>query len=123
MIVGYGTDLVSVERIRRLIENEAFLKRVYTPAEREYCAEHADAASSYAACFAVKEAVSKALGTGIGAHCGMRDVELGHRENGAPFLTLSGAAHNTAEKMGIRRWHVSLSHENGMAMAGVIAES
>lgn len=122
MIIGYGTDLVSVERINRMIENEAFLERVYTPAEREYCSAHANAVYSYAACFAVKEAVAKALGTGIGAHCALRDVELRHHENGAPFLNVSGVAHDTAEKLGIRRWLVSLSHEGGMAMAGVIAE-
>lgn len=123
MIIGYGTDLVSAERISHLIENEAFLRRVYTPAEREYCAAHADAASSYAACFAVKEAVSKVLGTGIGAHCALRDIELLHRENGAPFLNVSGVAKDTAEKMGICRWYVSISHECGMAIAGVIGES
>lgn len=123
MIIGYGTDLVSAERISRLIESEAFLRRVYTPAEREYCAAHADAVSSYAACFAVKEAVSKVLGTGIGTHCGLHDVELLHCENGAPFLNVSGAARDTAEKMGICRWHVSVSHECDMAVAGVIGES
>ncbi len=122
MIVGHGIDLVSIERIQRLVVREAFLSRVYTPAEREYCTSRSDSVSSFAACFAAKEAVSKALGVGIGARCALKDVELLHDENGSPVLRISGAALRTASETGASRWHLSITHDERLAIASVIIE-
>ncbi len=122
MIVGHGIDVVEIARMRRLIEKESFLRKVFTDREREYCAPRADAAASYAARYAAKEAVAKALGTGIGAQCSLLDVEVTSGTHGEPALRLWGSAGETAAQKGVARWHVSLSHDAGAAMASVIAE-
>lgn len=122
MIVGHGIDLVEIARMRRLVENEAFLRKVFTEKERAYCSARSEAASSFAVRYAAKEAVAKALGTGIGAHCALQDVEVAIGERGEPVLLLSGNARRTADQKGIARWHANLSHDGGIAMASVIAE-
>lgn len=122
MILGHGIDLVDIARMCRLVEKEAFIRKVFTEKERAYCSARADAASSYAARYAAKEAVAKALGTGIGAQCALLDVEVAVGEQGEPVLLLSGNARRTADQKGVARWHASLSHDGGIAMASVIAE-
>lgn len=122
MIVGHGIDLVEIARMRRLVENDHFIRKVFTERERAYCSARADAASSYAVRYAAKEAVAKALGAGIGAHCALLDVEVAVGEQGEPVLLLSGNARRTADQMGIARWHASLSHDGGIAMASVMGE-
>lgn len=123
MIVGLGTDIVEVERIRRLVRSEAFLRKVFTEGERRYCDGKADPALSYAARFAAKEAVAKALGTGFGEHCALLDVEVVLSESGVPGVALSGAAAGRAHVMGIADWLLSLSHTDGMAIATALAQS
>lgn len=122
MIVGLGIDLVEIARMRRLVESEAFLRKVFTEKERAYCAARAESASSFAVRYAAKEAVAKALGTGIGVHCALLDVEVAIGERGEPVLLLSGNARRTADQKGIARWHASMTHDGGIAMASVIAE-
>lgn len=123
MIVGLGTDIVEVERIRRLVRSEAFLKKVFTEGERSYCDGTSDSALSYAARFAAKEAVAKALGTGFGEHCALLDVEVVRSGRGVPGVVLSGAAAERARIMGIEDWLLSLSHTDGMAVATVLAQA
>lgn len=123
MIVGLGSDIVEVERIRRLVRSEAFLNKVYTEGERLYCDSTADPALSYAARFAAKEAVSKALGTGFGEHCALLDVEVVRNGQGAPGVVLRGAAAELACSMGITDWLLSLSHTDGMALATALAQA
>ena len=123
MIVGLGSDIVEVERIRRLVRSEAFLNKVYTDGERRYCDGTADPALSYAARFAAKEAVSKALGTGFGEYCALLDVEVVRNEHGAPGVVLSGSAAELAHAMGVTDWLLSLSHTDGMALATALAQS
>ncbi len=123
MIVGLGTDIVEVERIRRLVRSEAFLQKVFTAGERRYCDGTSDPARSYAARFAAKEAVAKALGTGFGGHCALLDVEVVRSESGKPGVMLSGAAAERARALGIADWLLSLSHTDGMAVATVLAQS
>jgi len=85
-IFGIGIDVVEVGRIRSSMEEfgEAFAKRIFTPAEREYCESQKRPALHYAARFAAKEAVAKAFGTGIGKDLGWLDMEVVRRDSGEP---------------------------------------
>lgn len=123
-VIGIGIDLVDLDRVRALCENgnRAFAERICTPSEIEYCYRHADPAPALAARFAAKEAVAKALGTGIGAHCSFHDIEVCPLSTGAPTLALSGAAARTAASLGIVCWMVSLTHSRQSAAAVVVAQ-
>jgi holo-[acyl-carrier protein] synthase len=125
MIIGIGLDIVETERHARAQDAEhgpRFEERVFTPAEREECAARVDRAAAYAARFAAKEACLKALGTGWAQGLAFRQVEVVRGAAGEPHLRLSGAAEERARRMGVRRVHVSLSHERGMAAAMVLLE-
>ena len=111
-IRGVGLDMCGIERMEKLMDNEAFLKRVFTPGELEYVQNRGKmASSSLAAIWAAKEAVFKAMGTGI--FTSMQDVEIGHLESGQPVCTLHGKALERAQGS---MW-ISLTHENNMAAA------
>lgn len=122
-IFGIGIDVVEVERIASAIERhgEPFLARLFTPDEREYCEAHRTPAPHYAARFAAKEAVSKALGTGIGANAGLLEMEVIRQTSGAPAIRLSGAAGAFAREQGIIEIQISLSHTALYAAANAIA--
>ena len=124
MIVGVGIDLEEVERVRKSIERhgERFLQRVYTSGERAYAEAAANRYERYTARFAAKEAAMKALGTGWDHGVGWSDVEIVNDEAGRPHLELHGRAKEAAEAQGATRFHVSLSHTRGMAVAQVILE-
>lgn len=119
MTVLPGIDLVENARISRAIERqgEAFLKRVFTDAERAYCETHGRSAASFAARWAAKEAVAKALGTGIGADASLVEIEVVRMENGQPLIQLHGTAAATAARMGVREVRVSLTHTEHYAAA------
>ncbi len=114
-----GVDLVSVPRFARALERhgERLLARVFTPAEVALCAGQV---ASLAARFAAKEAVVKALGTGIGP-VGWREVEVLRDALGAPMLRLHGRAAQRAAALGLTEWTLSLSHTREMAVACVVA--
>ncbi len=122
-IFGIGIDVVEVARIASAIERhgETFLMKIFTPAEREYCETRKTPAMHYAARFAAKEAVSKALGTGIGRNAGLRDLEILNDPAGAPKLHLSGAAGIFAKEHGITDIQISLTHAREYAAANAIA--
>jgi holo-[acyl-carrier protein] synthase len=122
MIVGVGLDVVPVERFAlALRRTPSMLERLFTPAERTNQHGEARAPESLAARFAAKEALVKALGeAGVGE---WTDVEVGTDPAGRPVLTVSGAVAEHAAARGIAHWHVSLSHDGGIASAVVIAES
>jgi holo-[acyl-carrier protein] synthase len=124
-VVGLGIDIVEVARIRASLERhgERFHRKVFTSVEAEYCAQMRDPAPYFAVRFAAKEAVSKALGTGIGAQCGWLDIEVRRKATGEPFIVLHGAAAETARRFGIARVLVSLSHTENYAAAQAIAVS
>lgn len=124
MVLGLGTDLIETSRIEESIERfgERFLNRVYTAGEIAYCSRKKNAAESFAARFAAKEAGAKALGTGISRGVSWRELEIGHAPGGRPTLRLSGRAEEIARGLGITRLNVSLTHSREMAMAVVIAE-
>ena len=116
MILGVGVDLVETARFLR--PSKAFLQRVFTPAERAYAGKHADPAERLAARFAAKEAVMKALGTGWAKGISWKDIEtVGTR------LRVRGKTAKIAKSLGIARWHLSISHSGGFAVAVVVAES
>ncbi len=124
MILGIGIDIVEIRRIRLVLERQAdrFSKRVFTPAEQEYCKAHRDPAPHYAVRFAAKEATFKALGTGWARGVSWVDVEILRPGQSAPVLTLSGEAQRHALRLGIREAHVTLSHSDEAAVAMVILE-
>ena len=123
MIVGIGTDLAEIARIRGLLaKTEKFKERNFTSAEREAGDLRKDAAPYYAGRWAAKEACAKALGCGIGAECALTDEEITNDANNAPRLTLPGAAAKRAAKLGVNACHVSITHEQEYAAAFVILE-
>ncbi len=126
-IVGVGVDAVDVARFRRVLERRpSFSARCFTGSERADAGASADLAQSLAARFAAKEAVMKALGTGIGGFA-LTDVEVcrtagkGATRN-APYLRLHGAAAELAGARGAGALHLSLTHTDGVAIAFVVAE-
>jgi len=119
---GIGVDAVDVERFRRVIERRpGLLRRLFTESERAYAGRSRDPGPRLAARFAAKEAVLKALGVGVGA-ARFRDVEVVRTEGGRPVLRLSGRAASLAADRGVRRWHVSMTHTDALAVASVVAE-
>ncbi|MGH9583198.1 MAG: holo-ACP synthase, partial [Bryobacteraceae bacterium] len=124
MIVGIGTDLAEVARIRKSVEQfrERFLNRVYTDAERTYSFSKADFAERLAARFAAKEAGMKAIGTGWRRGVTWRDFEVINDTSGKPSLRLSGAARQIADGLGTSRISLSLTHTRETAFAVVILE-
>lgn len=114
--------MIEIARIRRAIEkNPRFAERVYTEQERRYCQRKANPWQSYAARFAAKEAVSKALGTGIGP-VGLTEIEILNAPGGQPQVALHGKAKIIAEERHITRVHIGLSHSELYAIATAVLE-
>jgi holo-[acyl-carrier protein] synthase len=121
-VIGLGIDMVDIGRFRLLLSRRPeAAERIFTAAERSFLADRADPVPGLAARFAAKEATMKALGTGLG---GVRfaDVEVVGGGSGPPRLEVKGLAAGRAEALGIRFWHVSLSHTDSVAAAVVVAE-
>ena len=119
MPLATGADLVAVERVAAAIDRhgDRFLRRVYTAEELAACGGRVE---SLAARWAAKEAVAKALGTGIG-DVGWREIEVLHDDCRCPCLRLHGAAAELATARGLTQWSISLAHDGGMALAFVVA--
>ena len=124
MIVGSGIDLTEIARIQRAIERygSRFVNRVYTPAEQAYCLRKRNAAESFAARFAAKEAGAKALGTGISYGVNWLEIEVGREPSGRPTLLFHGRAAQMAARLGATRAALSITHTNELAMASVVLE-
>ena len=123
MILGIGTDIVDIARIESAMNEygESFARRIFTPVEQSYCESYAHGKMGhYAARFAVKEAFSKAIGTGIAKGFAFKDIGVVNEKGGKPIIVLSGAM---LEKWGAYMIHVSISHTDTVAMAIVIIES
>jgi len=116
MVVGVGTDIIEVDRIRRAIDRwgQRFLGRVYTSGEIQYCKAHRRPELSFAARFAAKEAVMKALGRGPGGGVGWKSIEVVNRPSGAPVIRTSPALRPL---LGKRSVLISLTHTRRQAMA------
>jgi holo-[acyl-carrier protein] synthase len=122
VIVGVGIDVVPVERFAEALERTPELaERLFTDAERVTDSGAARSAESLAARFAAKEALAKALGAGGGM--AWTDAEVFTDARGAPTVTVRGTVAERAAALGVTRWHVSMSHDGGIAAATVIAES
>ena len=123
--IGYLLKDVSsarlVEAVHAAARGESFLQRWFTTEEIAYCRSKAQPALHLAARLAAKEAVAKALG----APAGMRwhDCEIVSDPDGRPWLTVSGTVAAVATERGVNRWHLSLSHDGGIASAMVVAET
>jgi holo-[acyl-carrier protein] synthase len=115
VIVGIGLDVASLDRFAESLERTPNLKdRLFTEAER------GATLPTLAGTFAAKEAVAKALGAPPGLE--WQDVEVRHDDLGRPFLEVRGTVADAALDKGIERWHLSISHDAGIATAMVIAE-
>jgi holo-[acyl-carrier protein] synthase len=123
MILGLGTDLVAISRLEEVLSRhgERFVRRVFTPMEQAECLGRARPAMHFAARLAAKEAAMKALGTGWGLGVRWQEFEVQSGGGAPPVLTLAGVARQEAEKRGIRRALVSLSHDGDYAIAMVVA--
>ena len=121
-VYAIGVDIVETARIASSIERfgDRFLRRVFTPAEQAYCSSMPFPARHYGARFAAKEAVSKAFGTGIGAHIGWQDIEVLRRDTGAPYIQLHGSAAAFAATHGIVEALISLSHSDHYSVANAL---
>lgn len=118
MIIGIGTDICAMTRIEKVLaeRGEQFVQRLLAP--HEVADPHT--AKTYAKRFAAKEAVAKALGTGIGEQVGFKDIRIDHTEAGQPVVILSA---EVQKKIGAGvHVHLSLSDEGGFAVAFAVAE-
>jgi len=124
MILGLGIDLVEIERIAKALEKypDRFIFYILTEQEQEYCRQYKDAAPEIAARFAAKEALSKALGTGITKDIRWLDIEVIKDPEGPPRIRLNGKAEQKALEMGINNIHLSLTHTKHYAAAVVTVE-
>jgi holo-[acyl-carrier protein] synthase len=118
MKLATGVDLIEIERVEEAVQiyGKRFLERIFT---LEELAEAKNRASSLAARFAAKEAVAKALGTGIGA-VGWQEIEVLREPSGKPVLHLHGMAYQLASEMNLNNWTISLSHTRNYAIASAV---
>ena len=122
MIVGIGIDLVDIERFRTSLQRTPSMReRLFTPAELRYVEPKADPVPSLAARFAAREAGMKSLGLGLGAF-GFHEAWVERAESGEPSLIITGRALELADRAGVARWHLSLTHSASTAGAYVVAE-
>jgi holo-[acyl-carrier protein] synthase len=119
---GIGIDLAQIPRMRRVLErwDERFLRRVFTEAEIAYCRARRDPVPHLAARFAAKEAVLKALGTGLRMGVNWQEIEVRRARGEAPTVVLSGRCRALAEARGADRILISLTHDGDYALAQVL---
>lgn len=121
MILGLGIDSVLIERIRAV--SPRLFSRICTPGEQEYCESFGEGRfERYAGRFAAKEAISKALGTGIAQGINWTDLEILPSPSGAPVAVLHGAARERAQRMGATTVLVSITHDKSTAAAVCVLE-
>jgi holo-[acyl-carrier protein] synthase len=124
-ILGLGIDLVQVDRVAAVLarRGERFVDRVYTASEREYCERRGGRPAHWASRFAAKEAVMKVLGTGWARGVRWRDIEVVRAPGGPPGIELHGVAREHAERLGIRRMSLAITHDAGVAAVVAVGES
>lgn len=122
MLLGVGCDIIEIARIKKAVQSEAFKRRVFAPGEIAYCESRGQqAAASFAARFAAKEAVLKALGTGLRGGS-LTEISVTNDELGKPSVQLAGYHRQLADELGVKRIFLSMSHAREMAMAYVVME-
>lgn len=124
MIRGIGTDIIEIKRLEPVLERlgDKFVQRILTPAEIVFYQNHKMPVRMLAKRFAAKEAVAKALGTGIGRGVSWQDMELKHNDSGAPIMELSGGAAERMHFLDAENCFLSLSDEKEYAVAFAIIE-
>lgn len=124
MIIGIGTDLVAIHRIQQAVErfDKRFVDRIFAPSEYDFCVQRKDYAACLAKRFAAKEALVKALGTGMRDGVWFTDITVANNALGCPTLSLSGLAAKRLHPLESLKIHLSLSDENGFAQAFVVLE-
>jgi holo-[acyl-carrier protein] synthase len=125
LIVGLGLDIAEIDRIEAAIARHGapLVERLYTPGEVAYCESHRNKFERYAGRFAAKEATMKALGTGWRRGVRWRDIEVIREPSGKPSLSLSGAAKQIAESLGVKNIILTITHSGNLALAEVILEN
>jgi holo-[acyl-carrier protein] synthase len=123
MVIGIGTDAISIPRLRNLKERfgNRFLNRVFTPSEKKYCNQYGDPSQHYAVRFAAKEATAKALGVGFGKELSWKDIVVANDELGKPFIKFRNAVAKKIKKNGYK-CHLSMAHCTDYATAVSILE-
>jgi len=121
LIIGTGIDITDITRIAIMLRRDNFLKKIYTQAEQEFLKSKKMNAQSAAGIFAVKEACSKALGTGV-RNMAWTDIEVYHDSLGKPYARLHNNAQTLFEELGGRKIHISISHERFFAVAQCVLE-
>ena len=122
MIIGIGTDLCQVSRMANLLADSSFLARYFAASEQAYILSRGKLApDSMAGHFAAKEALAKALGTGLDG-VRLQDIVIQHDDKGAPYYHLKGTAKVLSERMGVNQLHLSISHDGGLAIAFAVLE-
>ena len=120
-MIGIGVDLCEVDRLRAALARTPSIRdRLFTEGEQAYCERRRDPVERYAARFAAKEAVLKAMGVGLGA-CRWHDIEVVRADSGAPSLVLHGAARDLATERGVTRWLLTMTHTHRLAEAIAVA--
>lgn len=124
MIVGVGTDIVDVNRIEKVYQKQtaAFAERLLSDKELLEFEHQLHPERFLSKRWALKEAVSKALGTGIAQGVRFKDMTIAHKESGQPFLVLLGSTLDKANELGITDWSISVSDEKHHTVAFVVAE-
>ena len=122
MLIGVGCDMIEIARVQKAIVKRSFVERVFAPEEIAYCESRGkQAAASFAARFAAKEAVLKALGTGLrGGE--LTEIVITNDELGKPSVQLLGYHGQLAAKMGVKKIAISMSHSRETALAYVVME-
>ncbi len=121
-LAGVGVDIVDVKRMEKTLKRTpAFAKRIFTDSERHYCEHKARPAEHYAARFAAREAVLKALGTGFSGGVGLRDVSVVRADSGKPVVHLEGKVKEIADEQGVIEIALSLSTTREVAVANAVA--
>lgn len=125
MIIGIGTDLVDIARVAGVWQRqgERFTRRLLSVSEQQAFANHTQPERFLAKRWAAKEAISKALGTGIAQGVCFEDMTISHTEQGQPLVVLSGTTYAYAQSLGVTSWHLSLSDEKTHAIAFAIAQN
>lgn len=124
MIIGIGIDIIDNERVKKIAEEygDDLLSRLFTEREIEYCNAKKSPEINFGARFAAKEALLKALGTGLRGEIHWKEIEVIHDSMGKPSIKLDGTAAKSADELGVRRANLSLSHTKDYAVAVVILE-
>jgi len=112
-----GIDIIEIRRIEKAMKFQGFLTKLFTEREREYLMVKDFSFETVAGMFGAKEAVAKALGTGIAEGIGAQDIEILHDDKGKPYVTLRGKAEAKLREKNLSRLEISISHEKSYAVA------